>query len=538
MTLWLILGAMSAIAVAPLLFGLRRGRVAPSARAEHDLAVYRAQLEELERDLKRGVLDESEAESARIEVQRRMLAADAARAEGGDGSDAKGSRALGVAAALLVPVAALAIYLWLGSPEIESQPYAERVAETPDTTEGQTGKLPDVETMMARLRERLAENPDDVEGWISLGQVSMLLGRLDQAIEGYSRALTLSPGLPEAHSALGEAYVLRADGIITQDARESFEAALAGDPDEPRARFYLAVAREQDGDRQGALDSLIAMLEDAPPGAGWTDSVRQAAAAMADNLGLDPDAVLPPATGMPQASPEAAERLAAQLAENPKDFEGWIALARMRAALGDPEGARAALAQGAEAYQGAPFVQEQFQRAAVELGLEAGGGGPSAADIEAMQEMNAEDRDAMIRDMVAGLAARLEAEPGDVEGWRMLARSYRVLGEPAKSAEAFGKVAGMLPDDMKAQLDYAAALIEAAGTDGPPPPEALALLEKVVAREPQNPDALYYLGDAAARTGDNAGAALYWQRLLDQLPPESEDRAWLKARIEALAPAE
>ena len=77
-----------------------------------------------------------------------------------------------------MPAVAFGAYLWLGSPDIESQPFAERIGEPGDTAEGQAGRLPDVETMMARLRGRLAEDPDDLQGWIGLGQTSMLLGCL------------------------------------------------------------------------------------------------------------------------------------------------------------------------------------------------------------------------------------------------------------------------------------------------------------------------------------------------------------------------
>ena len=109
----------------------------------------------------------------------------------------------------------------------------------------------------------------------------------------------------------------------------------------------------------------------------------------------------------------------------------------------------------------------------------------------------------------------------------------RRQGTRQRSARGFGRAAELLPDDMAIQLDYATALLEASG-GGAPPPEAVARLEKIVARDPSNPDALYYLGEVAQRQGDAKSAALYWQRLLAQLPEESEDHAWLKARIEAL----
>jgi cytochrome c-type biogenesis protein CcmH len=515
MTLWLILGAMSAAVVAGLLLGLRRAAAPPSARADHDLEVYRAQLRELERDVKRGVLGESEQHAARLEVERRILAADAARESTSAEVGGRPSPALLLAAALLVPAGAFALYLWLGNPTVESVPFSERPSPSPATAAAPPPSLPDVETMMAGLRARLAENPADLQGWIMLARSAGVLGDHGEAIEdhgeaieAYGRALALNPDMPSVHSALGEARVMAAEGVVTETAQRAFEAALAGDPEDPRARFYLAMAREQDGDLQGALDAL-------------------------------PASALPPPAAA--ASREDAERLTARLNDDPMDYQGWITLAHMRATLGDLDGARAALDRGSAVYAGAPFVQQQFQQAAQDLGLEAlapGERGPTADDLQAAADMTPEEQQAMIRSMVAGLAARLEESPEDLEGWRMLARSYGVLGERAKAAEAYGRAAALNPDDPEAQLGYAAALIEAAGADGPAPPEAVAILEKVIAADPQNPDALYYLGDAAHRQGNATSAALYWQRLLVQLPPDSEEYAWHKARIDALQAAE
>jgi cytochrome c-type biogenesis protein CcmH len=539
MTLWLILGAMSAAAVAVLFLALRRGGGAPAARAEHDLAVYRAQLKELERDLKRGVLEPAELESARLEVERRMLAADAARGEEAAAAPDRPSRALSLASILLVPAGAFALYLWIGQPGIESRPFAERSAERV----AETGReAADLETMVAGLRARLAEDPDDLEGWVMLGRSSLVLGRMGEAVEAYRRALALAPEDPDLRSALGEARVMAANGLVGPEARRNFEDALALNAGDVRARYYLGLAREQDGDAAGALDDLTALLADSPPDAPWADGVSQQAARIAESLGLDPSDV-PLRAGAAQAprpSLEAAERLAARLASDPKDYEGWIALARMRAALGDPEGAAAALDSGAAAYGAAPFVQQQFRQVAAELGLPVSGeapSGPSAEDMAAAAEMSPEERDEMIRSMVAGLAARLEDEPEDAEGWRMLARSYEVLGEPVKAAEAYGRVASLRPEDTVAKLDHALALIELV-EEGGLPPEAVALLETVAARDPLNRDALFYLGEAARLSDDPAGAELYWTRLLELLPPDEEAHAWLVARIAELQLAE
>jgi cytochrome c-type biogenesis protein CcmH len=329
---------------------------------------------------------------------------------------------------------------------------------------------------------------------------------------------------------------LLAGGIVTEAARRALEEAVARDPTDPRARFYLAIAKDQDGDKEGALEALTALVAEAPADAPWAAGVRERAAKIAADLGLDPAEAVP--SGPAVADAEDAAQLAARLESDPKDYQGWIELARLRAKSGDAEGARAALGRGAEAYPGAPFVLQQFQQAAVELGLDGDqetARGPSADDMAAAAEMSSEEQDAMIRGMVGQLAARLEEEPDDAEGWRMLGRSYEVLGEPENSAEAFGRAADLRPDDMAAQLDYATALLDAAGSDAPPP-EAVARLEKVVARDPSNPDALFYLGEIAHRQGETAIAILYWQRLLAQLPPNSDQHAWLKSRIDALEP--
>lgn len=534
MTLWLILGAIS-VAVAAILFvGSRRGARAPSDAAEHDLAVYSAQLSELERDRERGVLEETELESARLEVQRRMLAADAARGRAAVGRPGTAGWGLPLAFAIAVPLGAAALYLWLGNPGVDSQPFAERQAQRAQSAEG--GSPPDVATMMTRLRERLAEDPSDLQGWMTLARAAYALGDYGETITAYNRAIAIDDGLAGLHSALGEAHVMAARGIVTEAARRALEQAIARDPTDPRARYYLAMAQEQDGDKAGALAALTALLEGAPADASWADGVRERAMALAVDLGRDPAAAMPPAGPAGAASADDAEQLAARLESDPKDYQGWIALARLRADAGDPAGAQAALERGAEVYAGAPFVLQQLRQAAVELGLEetqSTARGPSAEDMAAASEMSPDEQQVMIQGMVAGLAARLEDAPDDAEGWRMLGRSYGVLGEPEKSAEAYGRAAELLPEDMAAQLDYAAALLEASG-DGAPPPEAVTRLERIVAREPENADALYYLGEAANRQGDTDGAALYWQRLLALLPEGSEGHTWLKARLEAL----
>ncbi len=547
MLLWFVFAAMALAAAGLLVWAFLRQPAVPGARAEYELEVCRAQLRELERDLERGVVTRDEVEAAKLEIQRRMLAADAHREAKAAAAASPLDRALPAVLGALLPLAALGLYAWLGSPGATG-PAPRPVAEGAAPGQAQSD-LPDIQTMITRLKGRLAEQPQDIDGWITLGQTYMAIGRYPEAIDALDRALEIRDDLPFVNAARGEALVFAAEGRITPEARAAFRKTLESDPGEPRARFYLAMAAEQDGEPRKALEGLAALLSDAPPGADWAEAVRRRATALAEELGEDPAAVLPaaPVVAAAPGGGSAAEtatdpaELAAKLAENPKDYQGWIALARLRAAAGDAEGARAALQSGAEAYPGAPFVQQQFQQAAAELGLENGASaprGPSAEDIQAAKTMSEDDQQAMIRGMVEGLAERLEKEPGDVEGWRMLARSYGVLGEPGKAAEVHKKIIALEPEDAAVRIAYAEALIAAGNPTAPPPPEAVAALEKALELDEANPDALFHLGEAARRKGDATSAGLYWQRLLEQLPPGTDEHAWLLKRIDGLPKGE
>lgn len=504
MILWATIAALTALSTGVILAALLRRPRAAVQRAEHDLEVFRAQLRELDRERERGQIAPAEAEAARLEIQHRLLAADAAR-EAGQPTRVvpRPSRGLALALGILVPAAAIAAYLALGSPQTPSVTLAERRAPDAPAAAGADGAggLPDVDTMIARVERRLAEAPDDLQGWLILARSQMALGRYGKAVAAYDRAVALEDAIAALHAGRAEALIMQAGGAVTEAARAALDRALALDPAEPRARYYSAVAQRQAGRPEAALQAMAKLLRDAPPEAPWLAVVREQAVALARELGHDPAAVLPPASSAQAGTEDPAatvQRLETRLRQTPKDFRGWIALARARAAQGDRAGARQALAEGRAAYPGAPFVEQQFAAAAAELGVddaEAPARGPDSEDIAAAQEMTPEAQAAMIRGMVEGLAARLEEQPDDLSGWRMLARSYNVLGEGEKAVAAY---------------------------------------RRVLALDERDPDALFVLGEAARRAGDRAQAEVYWRRLLAQLPQDSPDRIALQDRIDGL----
>lgn len=149
----------------------------------------------------------------------------------------------------------------------------------------------------------------------------------------------------------------------------------------------------------------------------------------------------------------------------------------------------------------------------------------SAADIAALPE---DERRAMIESMVAGLAARLDEEPQDAEGWRMLARSQMVLQRPADAAASYRRLLAITAGDLDDWRNYAAALAGSAPDQQfPADEEFLRAIAEIEARAPGDMMAQFYRGGAARQAGDPAGAAAIWRRLLEAMPADAPVRGAL-----------
>ena len=162
--------------------------------------------------------------------------------------------------------------------------------------------------------------------------------------------------------------------------------------------------------------------------------------------------------------------------------------------------------------------------------------GPSAADVEAIQRMSPEERQQAIRGMVEGLAARLEAQPNDPEGWRRLGRAWRMLGERDKAVAAYAKAAELMPDRVDVLSDHAAALLD--GIQGEAlPGEFTAIMRRILALDPNHGDALWFTGLAEAQAGNKEAAMILWEKLLARLPKESREHAEVRQRLDSLKAA-
>jgi cytochrome c-type biogenesis protein CcmH len=134
-----------------------------------------------------------------------------------------------------------------------------------------------------------------------------------------------------------------------------------------------------------------------------------------------------------------------------------------------------------------------------------------------------------VDDMVGRLAARLRESPDDVDGWKMLGRSYAVLGRFGEAVDAYAKAAAREPRDAALLADFADALAMTRGQSLQGEPEQLVL--RALEIDPQNLKALALAGTAAFERKAFAAAADFWQRMLPLVPPGSEDAQAIRDNV-------
>jgi cytochrome c-type biogenesis protein CcmH len=383
MIFWIICALVTTSVVLVLLRPLIEASGHMSARAEADIQVYRDQLDEIERDVGRGLIEPEDAESARLEISRRILAAHDGMTDRDIAAGVldRGERPLhsmlAYSLAAFLVVGSLLAYLWLGTPGQPGTIHAERVSQDPRTAS--------LTEQIARVEARLGEFPEDATGWEVIAPVYLKLGRNAEAANAFRQVLNLKGPDTKQLSGYTQARLAMTKGVVAKDIREAFEQLIELAPNDVPARFWLAMAKEQDGDRmaaaveyrklyidpkiseqfRGVLAERLAAVDAALPEAGAADRAMRRSPEAA---GVEDIAKLPEGEQR-KAIAGMVESLAARLASDGNDADGWLRLIRAYAVLGQREKAITALSAARKAMTGRSEELDRIKELADVLGL-------------------------------------------------------------------------------------------------------------------------------------------------------------------------
>ena len=392
---WILAALLTAVAIAAVVVPLFRKSGAAQSADSYDLSIYKSQFKEIDADLKRGLIQPSEAEAARAEVARRVLQAQSAidKEQGtaqiseahslsGDRSDRSGMpdlRFVAAVAVLVIPLVSFSVYFLLGSPGAESQPLSVRLNKPPEEQS--------LTELIASAEMRLKQNPDDAEGWKKLAPIYLSMRRPDEAVTALRNVLRIEGESSATLADLGEAIVVQEGGVVTKDAYSAFRRANQLDPSQPKPRFFLAIALGQQNADEEAIKAWNALIADSAEDAPWVSFARS------------------------------------QLASLRKRSSA--------SQTGDASGS------GTASLSGEAGVSQQSELA-----------GPSQEDVDAAAELSDEGRQEMVEGMVDRLSQRLDDEGGSAEEWVRLIRAEIVLNRPDRAAKTVSKAMDALQSDV------------------------------------------------------------------------------------------
>jgi cytochrome c-type biogenesis protein CcmH len=325
MMIWLIFAGMTAAVVAALLVPfMRKSAGTQSPDSDFDRAIYRDQLQELDRDAARGLIGETEVQAARNEISRRLLQVATPEAP------TTGNR-YALLAVLLVPLIALPVYVKFGSPGLPDVPLQERL-------KGAIANQ-DFEALVATVESHLAQAPNDVEGWKVLAPAYKRERRWSDAADAYANVLRLAPPTADAIADYGEMLVFANEGMVTDEAENAFVEALRLEATNERAKYYYDMALKQEGKAPALSDEQIAEGQAMPA----QDQTAMIAGMM--------------------------DGLEQKLGKDSRDLEGWKRLIRARRVSNDIDKAKISLDLATNIFKDEPASLEALRALAKELGI-------------------------------------------------------------------------------------------------------------------------------------------------------------------------
>ncbi len=478
MILPFLLALVAFLTLLAILAPLLHSRQPVLDRASYDQAVYRDQLRELERDVARGLSPPEDAAAARLEIQRRLLATTSAAAKSAVVRPVRAPVASAVRpASRRSPVLAGALFVVIG---LSSVGLYMRL--------GSPG-IPD---------EPFAARPAEMAAADDSARLSM-----EQAATQIAAKLQANPSDQQGWLLYGRTLAMLSHWAQAEDAYRHAMALGATDPEVAGVHAEMLVLAAG-GTVTPAAEAAFRQILATDPDNGMAHYYLAIAATQAGEPRRAIDMLQTLLAHMPANSP-----LRAQVGQR-------VAEAAQAAHIAVPE-----LAQGT-----APMPEATATASNAKA--------PDANAVAAAAQMSDAQRQAMIQGMVAQLAAKQQADPSNLDGWLQLARAYSVLHQPDKAAAAYERAASLKPADESIPLQEARALLANHQPTDKLPPRVVDLLKRVQAVNPQNPMVLWFLGIAAAQDRQAESARRYWDALLAQLQPASDDARMVQAALDTL----
>ncbi len=320
-------------------------------------AVYEDQLADLDRDVARGVISESEAEALRAETSRRLL--ESVETENTDRSLSLSSaqlRRAALAIAVVIIGASTLLYAMLGNPHLPGVPASQRSAERE--------YVQNIEKLAAIMKT----NPEDATGWRLLATGYRAMGRIDEAAAAYEQSVTRGKPTADTLTDYGEILLLLNRGTVTTRAREVFEQAVETDPGHQRARYYRALAWMQADELDNALAEFEELKKSSPEDAPWLTGVDARIAEIKQIQEGGAESTRDQIRNNPEIL-AMVQGLAARLEDEPEDLEGWLRLIRSYAVLGELELAEEARETARTTFDANEEALKAIRTLADELGL-------------------------------------------------------------------------------------------------------------------------------------------------------------------------
>jgi len=277
--------------IVPPLIGRGRHGHAGGVHRELNLNLFREALVELERDLEAGTIAQDQYEISRKELESRLLEEVGHETEMPAQAVAGSGRVSAIVVALLIPVFAIGMYVYQGTPQaINPEQMSRQSAADTQSPEGMTARI---QAMVATLADKLKKNPDDAAGWTMLGRSYIVLERFEDARAALEKAASLNQNDPQLLADLADSLAMTSGESLRGKPQELILRALALDPNNQKALWLAGTAAYEQSDYPQALKYWRKLYKMLPEGS-------ETAQTMAGNIaeaqslleGLDPSQLM------------------------------------------------------------------------------------------------------------------------------------------------------------------------------------------------------------------------------------------------------